>query len=300
MAQKTQFLERLHSGEILLADGATGTNLFARGLPRGVSSEAWVLDNPQEIIKLHQDFIEAGAQIILTCTFGANPRRLEESGLGGRSPEVNQKAVELAQQAVAGRDVLVAGSIGPLGKLLKPYGPLSAEEAFEAYKEQAQAFSVTSLDLLIIETQFDINEATAAVQAVRSTSDLPLVISFSYDRGTRTMMGVSPTKMAAAMSALDVNMLGINCGRSLADNLNALFEIRQVTTLPIWFKPNAGLPQVDEQGNSVYSLSPEEMGKEVSKWLSAGASVIGGCCGTSPQHLQAISKAKFAYTTQST
>lgn len=294
MNPKYLFLDRLHSGEVLLADGATGTNLFARGLPRGTSSEAWVLENPKEIISLHQDFIQAGAQIILTCTFGANPLRLEESGLGGRTTEVNQKAVELAKKASAGSQVLVGSSIGPLGKLLKPFGPLSVDEAQDAYQDQARALADAGVDLFVIETQFDINEATAAVKAVRSITKAPVVISFSYDRGTRTMMGVNPTKMASAMAELDVNVMGINCGRSLADNLNALKELRQATTLPIWFKPNAGLPQVDDQGNSFYSLTPEEMAQEVSQWISAGASIIGGCCGTSPQHLQAIAQAKSA------
>lgn len=287
---QTPFLKRLKKSEKLVADGATGTNLLQRGLPRGVSSERWVLENPDEIIRLHQDFINAGAQIILTCTFGANALRLAEAGIQDQLQEVNHRAVALARQAVSdsGKPVYISGSIGPLGKLLKPYGPLSPEEATAAYKEQIQALAEARVDLLVIETQFDLAEGTAAVHAARSVSELPLVVSFSYDRGTRTMMGVNPTQMAKVMNNLEVDILGINCGRSLEDNLNALKELRQATSKPIWFKPNAGLPTVDELGNSVYTLEPQAMGNQASDWLEAGAAVIGGCCGTSPDHLRAI------------
>lgn len=282
------FLECLKGGQTLFADGATGTNLLVRGLPRGVSSEQWVLDKPDEILRLEREFIQAGAKILLTCTFGANPFRLDEAGLTGRSKEINRQAVELAQDAARDHPVFVAGSMGPLGKLLKPYGPILPEEAVSAFMEQAQTLSEAGADLIVIETQFDISEATAAVRAARAVSDLPLVVSFSYDRGTRTMMGVNPTKMAAAMQELNVDVLGINCGRSLEDNYKALLELRQATNLPIWFKPNAGLPEVDEVGNSRYSLPPKTMGEQALTWVTAGAAIIGGCCGTTPEHLKAI------------
>ena len=282
------FLDHLKSGQILIADGATGTNLIERGLPRGISSENWVLEKPEEIVRLHKDFIEAGSQIILTCTFGANTFRLDESGLSGREIEVNQRAVQLARQAVGEKAVYVAASIGPLGKLLKPYGPLSFDEAKSIYRTQIQILVETEIDLLVIETQFDNNEAASAVQAVREQTDMPLVVSFSYDRGRKTMMGVDPTKMAAAMMEYKVDVLGINCGRSLDDNLNSLKELKQATSLPIWFKPNAGMPVVDDNGNSNYSLDPLSMGAKGKEWLEAGAAVIGGCCGTTPAHLKAI------------
>jgi 5-methyltetrahydrofolate--homocysteine methyltransferase len=287
---QTPVLERLKSGEILVADGATGTNLIERGLPPGVSSESWVLDKPEEIVRLHQDFIAAGARIILTCTFGANALRLAESRLAGQVFEVNHRAVQLAREAVAGRPVYIAGSIGPLGKLLKPYGPLSHEEATATYQEQIQTLVEAGVDLLVIETQFDLTEAGCAILAARSASQLPLVVSFSYDRGTKTMMGVTPSQMAKAIAEQEVDILGINCGRSLEDNLNALKELRQATTRPIWFKPNAGIPIVDEIGNSTYTLEPQALGERTRDWLTAGAVVVGGCCGTSPDHLNSVAK----------
>jgi 5-methyltetrahydrofolate--homocysteine methyltransferase len=286
-----KFLEQLKTGKILVADGATGTNLQARGLPRGVSGESWVLEKPEEIVRLHTDFIQAGADILLTCTFGASPIRLEDGELAGRAMEVNRRAVELARQAIGDRPVLLAGSIGPAGKLLKPFGPLDEEAAALAFAEQAGALSQAGVDLLVVETQFDLTEAQTILRAVRTVTDLPLVCSFSFDRGTRTMMGVKPAQLEAAMKDLDVSMLGINCGRSLAENLAALKELRLSTRLPIWFKPNAGLPEIDSLGNTYYATTPEQMGVQVYDWIEAGAQVVGGCCGTSPEHLRKIANA---------
>ena len=186
---------------------------------------------------------------------------------------------------------LVAGSIGPTGHLLKPLGPLDEADAVTAFAAQAQVLTAAGVDLLVIETQFDLGEARSAIKGVRSVSNLPLVVSFSYDRGTRTMMGVRPASMAAEMSDLGVDVLGINCGRSLEDNFKVLGELRSSTILPIWFKPNAGLPVLDEEANPTYTITPEQMGAQASSWVSAGAQIVGGCCGTSPAHLAAIAQA---------
>jgi 5-methyltetrahydrofolate--homocysteine methyltransferase len=271
----------------MISDGATGTNLQARGLERGTPSEVWVLEKPDRIIQLHKDFIDSGADILLTSTFGANRFRISP-GLKERVNEVNHHAVELTRQAIGDKDIFIAGSIGPLGQLLEPYGALSYSEAVAAYKEQATALHQACVDVIVIETQFDLKEAKAAIEAVRSVSELPLICSFSYDRGTRTMMGVSPTKMAEELADSGIDMFGINCGRSLVDNLQALEELHRVTNLPIWFKPNAGLPVVDESGNSSYTITPQEMGMNAISWMHAGARIMGGCCGTTPEHLAHI------------
>jgi 5-methyltetrahydrofolate--homocysteine methyltransferase len=286
----TSFLQRLHAGQLLIADGATGTNLFARGLSRGHSPEHWVLDQPDQIIRLHQDFIAAGADIILTSTFGGSSIRLRGSSIEGRAVDVNQRAASLALQASQGSNTLVGGSIGPLGQLLKPIGPITVEEAFASYAEQAKALSDAGVDFLVIETQFDLAEASAAVRAAHSVSALPIVASFSYDRGKKTMMGVSPAKAGVELSSLNVDVIGINCGRSLEENLANLRELRQVISLPIWFKPNAGLPHIDDHGNSVYDLTPQQMGEQATQWITSGAQIVGGCCGTSPAHLQQIAQ----------
>lgn len=286
---RQSFLERVQAGQILVSDGATGTNLQARGLARGQAPERWVLERPDEILRLHGDFLSAGADIILTCTFGGTSTRLAHSGLAEQAGRINTRAVELAQQA-AGGAALVAGSIGPCGQMLEPLGELSAGEAGQVFAAQARWLAQAGADLLVIETQFDLGEARAALQAARRVCALPLVCSFSYDRGTRTMMGVKPAQMAAELGDL-ADVLGINCGRSLEDNLKALAELRAACDKPLWFKPNAGLPVLDERGQAAYTLTPAEMGAQAGTWISAGAHIVGGCCGTSPQHLRAVAQA---------
>lgn len=284
-------LKRLASGHIFVSDGATGTNLQKMGLPVGAAAELWALENPEAILNLNRAFIEAGSDIILTCTFGGTKLRLEASGLGDQFEKVNRKAVALTREAAAGTQVWVAGSIGPTGHMLAPLGTVSEEEAEDNFREQARILVTSGVDLIVVETQFDLKEASAAVKGVRSVDkQIPLVCSFSYDRGTRTMMGVRPEDMAEIIGALDVDMLGINCGRSLEENLQALHRLRKATDKPIWFKPNAGMPEMDEDGKPTYSVTPVQMGALVPEWLAAGAQIVGGCCGTSPEHLAEIAK----------
>lgn len=288
------FLLRVQAGEVFVSDGATGTNLLGRGLPRGVPAEAWLFEKPDAILELHREFVSAGADILLTNTFGASPIRLESVNLPQSVMMVNQRAVHLARQAAeeVDREVFVGGSMGPCGQLLKPYGPLTEEQVYHNYLEQAKELVDNEVDLIVFETQFDLKEASLGVKAVREVSaEMPLVCSFSYDRGVHTMMGVNPTKMVKGLGELRVDVLGINCGHSLEHNFKALQELKAATSLPIWFKPNAGLPKVDQSGTTYYDLSPEEMGSYVSEWLEAGASIVGGCCGTTPQHLAEIAKA---------
>lgn len=287
---RTAFKHLLRQKPVLILDGATGTNLTARGLESGHSAEEWVLTNPQAILQLNKDFITAGADVLLTCTFGASRLRLQRAGLENQLEAVNRQAVEITRQACAG-GALVAASLGPTGEMLAPFGSLSAQEAEEAYYEQAGILESAGVDLLVVETQFDLAEARAALRGVRRASSLPVVCSFSFDRGTRTMMGVRPRQLQSELGDLEVDAFGINCGRSLDDNYQALLELKLNTTLPVWFKPNAGLPVVDDMGNPVYSVTPEEMGSRVPQWLDAGARFIGGCCGTSPAHLAAIAVA---------
>lgn len=287
----SRFTERLHSGRPVVLDGATGTNLQARGLPLGTPSDVWVLDNPAEVIRLHRDFIAAGAEVILTNTFGSSRLHLAHAGLEARFEETNRTAVVLAKQAAGSSGVLVAGSLGPLGEMLEPAGSLSADVAAQVYAEQARLLAEARVDLLVIETQFDLNEALAAVRGVKSVTELPLVCSFSYDRGTRTMMGLRPAQAAQVLSTAGLAAIGINCGRSLDDNRKALDELRAATDLPIWFKPNAGLPHSDADGRMIYDVTPAMMGEQVAGWVAGGAALVGGCCGTSPEHLQAIAEA---------
>lgn len=272
----------------IITDGATGTNLQKMGLPLGASPETWVIENPQAVLELYTQFIEAGSDIILSCTFGGNRIRLQHAGLENQAKQVNQTAVTLAKQAAEGKEVLIAGSMGPTGEMMEPFGTLTEDAAFEIYREQAQYLIDAGVDLLVIETQYDLKEALTALRAVRSISDIALACSFSYDRGTHTMMGLKPSQAAEALKDTDVFAIGVNCGKSLETNLEVLETLRTLTDKLLWFKPNAGAPEADETGNVHYHISPEDMGTQAKKWVSSGARFVGGCCGTSPDHLAAI------------
>jgi 5-methyltetrahydrofolate--homocysteine methyltransferase len=288
------FLERLNGGEILVADGATGSNLQKMGLKPGQPPEDLIIDNPDIVFNLESMFVEAGSDIILTCTFGGTRLRMKDSKYRERAPEVNTRAAELARKAASARSgVLVAGSMGPVGALVKPYGPLEAEEVQAAFAEQAKALAEGGVDLLLIETMFAFEEATAAFEGARSVSDLPIVVSFSYDRGTRSMMGVKPKDVMKKYSEMGAAMVGANCGTTL-ENMELIVKEYAETApnFPIWAKPNAGVPHIDVQTEqSIYDMTPEDMANYAKKYVALGARVVGGCCGSTPEHVAAIVKA---------
>jgi 5-methyltetrahydrofolate--homocysteine methyltransferase len=286
------FNERLNAGEILVADGATATNYQQMGMAIGVAPEEWVFDEPDKVLGLHTAFISAGADIILTDTFGGTSLRLRETRYAGRTNELNRRAAGLARQAAAARGgVLVAGSMGPTGMLMEPLGELTAAAAADAYSEQAATLTDGGVDLLLVETFFALDEAQAAIAGIRRSSALPLVVSFSFDQGSRTMMGLSPTKMVEAIRPLGVAAIGANCGRSLADMERVVSELAALNAgIPLWIKPNAGLPRmVGEVAR--YDTGPAEMAEYARRFIEAGAEVVGGCCGSSPEHIGAIARA---------
>jgi len=284
------FTELLAEPSVLLADGATGTNYQAMGLAPGVAPEEWVLDAPERVMELHRRFAEAGSDLVLTCTFGATGIRLADGPLAGRVRDVNARAAELAREAV-GEALLVAGSLGPTGKLAEPYGDLTREAAVAAYAEQAAALADGGVDLLVLETFFALEEALWAIEGVTGATELPLVASFSFDQGTRTMMGVSAADVVAAVVPLGVAAVGANCGRSLADTDAIVAELVEAApAVPLWIKPNAGVPRV--VGDAVvYEAGPDELAAHVRGYADAGARVVGGCCGSTPEHVAAIARA---------
>jgi 5-methyltetrahydrofolate--homocysteine methyltransferase len=285
------FRDVILRGERLVADGATGTNYQSRGLARGQAPEEWLFHEPDKVTQLHRDFIKAGSNVILTNTFGGTAMRLTHASLENDAGHVNQLAVQLARNAIQGERAWVAGSIGPSGALLEPFGTLTREEAIAQFGAQAKALAEGGVDLLIIETQFDLGEATAAYEGARSATDLPIIVSFSFDMGTNTMMGLKAGQVAKEVTALGADLVGVNCGRSLDENFINLQEMRAATHLPIWMKPNAGLPRMTDDDIAIYDVTPEMIGEAAERWLEAGALIVGGCCGTSPDHLREIASA---------
>ena len=282
------FADRLRQNKVLIADGATGTNLQRRGLAPGTAPDEWVFTNPREVLQLHKDFIQAGSDIILTNTFGGTRIRLKESQFTERAIELNKRAASIALEAALQSNAMVAGSMGPVGGLLKPYGPLENSEVIDAYAEQAKALTEAGVNLLVIETQFSLEEAQAAVTGARQASDLPLIVSFSYDRGIRTMMGVKPAQVVETFSPLDLAAIGSNCGKSLAFMEQIVSEY--LTALPelvIWAKPNAGMP-IPGTSPADYDTTPQQMAQSILRLVEAGAKIVGGCCGSTPEHIREI------------
>lgn len=292
------FLERIKNGEILIADGATGTNLQKIGLTSGQSPESWVLEQPEKIFSLAAGFVEAGSDIILTCTFGATRLRLRDTYLAESVAKINHQAVEIAQRAAQKRTgTLVGGSLGPTGLLIKPYGPASLEDVFSSFEEQAKFLIEAGVDLLVIETQFALEEAKAAFESARRISDLPIVVSFSYDRGVRTMMGVKPSQVISTFYKDTSTIIGANCGTTL-DNMEKIIQ-EYHTAIPnahFWAKPNAGLPELDADNQAVYKVTPTEMGEYAKRFIISGARIVGGCCGSTPDHIAGIVEAVKKYT----
>jgi len=287
-----KFLERLQSGGTLIADGSTGASLQKMGLKPGTPPEDLVFDAPEMVLELEGAFVAAGSDIILTDTFGGTRVRMKESKYVERTPEVNKRAAELARQAASARPgVLVAGSIGPTGLLIKPYGPLTVEEATATFAEQAKALAEGGVDLLVIETMFAFEEADAAFRGARSVTDLPIVVSFSYDRGVRSMMGVKPADMFKHYKEMGAVMIGANCGTTLENMEKIQGEYAAIADgFPLWAKPNAGQPHLVD-GVTVFDITPEQMAEYAVKYVALGAKVVGGCCGNLPEHIAAIAQA---------
>jgi 5-methyltetrahydrofolate--homocysteine methyltransferase len=281
------FTEQLTQRGVLLADGATGTNYQNMGMEPGVAPEEWVFEAPERVAELHGRFAAAGSDLVLTCTFGASPVRLEDGPLAGRARELNARAAEIARDAV-GAELLVAGSLGPTGQLAEPFGPLTRETAVAAFSKQAQGLVEGGVDLLVLETFFALDEALWAVEGVRAVTALPLVVSFSFDQGTRTMMGLSPADVVAAVNPLGVAAVGANCGRSLDDTATLVSEfIDAGPSVPLWIKPNAGVPKMVRDA-VVYPEDPASFSTRVGEFAARGARIVGGCCGSTPEHLAAL------------
>lgn len=280
---------------VLLADGATGTNLFAMGLQTGDSPELWNTDHPDRIRKLYRDFVEAGSDLILTNTFGGTRYRLGLHDASDRVHELNFNAAQLAREIVdaSDRDVLVAGSIGPTGEILEPSGPLTIAEAAIAFREQAEALHEGGADILWIETMSSREEIDAALQACADVP-LPTVFTVSIDTNGRTMMGITANDVMEinANHASPAQAVGTNCGVGASEVVAAVANLATAReavspTVPLVAKANCGVPEYID-GKIVYNGTPEIMAAYACMAADAGASIVGGCCGTTPAHVKAM------------
>ncbi len=274
---------------VLVCDGAMGTMIHSKGVALGSSFDEVNVSHPEVIEAIHREYLDAGAEIIETNTFGANRLKLESYGLSTRVRELNLAGAAIARKC-AGDRAFVAGSVGPTGRLMQPFGPMGFGEAFDVYREQTSALCEGGVDLLIIETIQDLREAKAAILAAKACTEVPIVCQMSFSQEGRTMMGTSPDVAAVVLSAMGVRLVGTNCSTGPADMLDVLQSMAAVTDLGLSAQPNAGLPRFYD-GRLIYLSTPEYMADFARQFVEAGAVLVGGCCGTTPEHIKAIAEA---------
>ena len=286
---RKQFREMIESRVVVL-DGATGTNLQKAGMPTGVCPEQWILEHPQTLIDLQRSYVEAGTDIVYAPTFTASRIKLEEYGLADRLEEMNRALVALSKEAVAGSGALVAGDLTMTGKQLAPIGDLPFETLVEVYKEQARVLADAGVDLFVVETMMSLQETRAALIAIREVCDLPVMASLTYESDGRTLYGTDAKTAMVVLQSLGADAVGLNCSTGPMEMVSAVEQMREVANIPVLAKPNAGLPQL-EDGVTVYRMTPEEFATAGTALVEAGASIVGGCCGTTPAHIKALADA---------
>lgn len=289
---KEEIKEQLNKRTLLL-DGAMGTMLQAYGLESGGCSEEWNISHPQVVQKIHQEYIKAGADVILTNTFGANRIKLRSFGREADILKINEIAVSIAKGAIdkegsLEKRIFIAGSVGPTGKILEPYGDLKVSELYENYKEQVVILEKAGVDLIILETFYDLEEIKAALKATKENTDLMVIASMTFDKNLKTIYGVDPERAVTVIENKGADGVGANCGTGPEVLYKVLKIMKKVSKTYLMVEPNAGMPELLE-GKVVYPASPKIMADYTEKFVKLGLNLIGGCCGTTPLHIKAMS-----------
>ncbi len=282
--------EIVKSGKVLVSDGAWGTFLFKKGLKTGDCPELWNLTNHEDVLSIAQSYIDAGSDIIETNSFGASSFKLRQYNLEKKIDQINQIAAEISRQA-AGNEKFVMGSIGPTGKFLM-MGDVTQEELYESFRKQAVAFEKGGANAVCIETFYDLDEAEQAIKAVKENTELEVFCTFTFDKANdgsyKSLMGVSPQQMTESLILCGADIIGANCSVGYEAMVTITKNIREVSIeIPILVQANAGMPKI-ENGNLIYSETPEFIKDFIPKIIDAGANIIGGCCGTTPEHIRVI------------
>jgi 5-methyltetrahydrofolate--homocysteine methyltransferase len=283
--------ELLKKKKVLASDGAWGTLLQARGLEAGGCPESWNLTHPDEVLQIAKAYIDAGADMIETNSFGGSRFKLQHYGLESKVAEINQKAAEISRLA-AGKEHFVIGSVGPTGKILMT-GEVSEEDLYEAFKEQCVALANGGADAIIVETMSDIDEARIAVRAAGENTTCEIICTMTFEKTVngeyRTIMGYSPTDMVTALKREKIDILGANCGNGIEGMIAIVLEIRaSEKDIPVLIHANAGIPEYKD-GKTIFPETPRQMAGFIPSLVKAGANIIGGCCGTTPEHIRLIS-----------
>ena len=273
----------------LLLDGATGSNLMAAGMPRGVCTETWILKHRDILKELQQSYVNAGSRVLYAPTFGANRMNLSLHHLEEHIKEMNDALVSLARESA--KDMaFVAGDITTTGKMMEPAGDLTYETAFEVYKEQISYLSQAGVDFIIAETMINIEETLAAVDAASQVCDLPVLCSMTVEADGSIFSGGNAVEAALALESAGASAVGINCSVGPDQLVSVVRNIKEAGSIPVIAKPNAGMPVIDDKGNAVYSMGAAEFAKHMKVLVENGASIIGGCCGTTPEYIKAVAE----------
>lgn len=286
-------LDELKLGKVLLSDGAWGTFLQSKGLNPGECPEMWNITHTEDVKDIAEAYLNAGCDIIETNSFGGSRIKLSQYGFGDRVMEINQAAASISREA-AGMDKHVAGSVGPTGKMLL-MGDVTEDELYNNFKEQSIALEKGGADIIIIETMTDLNEASFAVKAARENTNCTVIVTMTFSRDMKgeffTMMGASPAEMVVSMKEAGAHIVGSNCGNGIRDMISIVSAIRAVDrNIPVIVQANAGLPEYID-GNTVFRESPERMASFIPDLIKEGANIIGGCCGTTPEHIREMGRA---------
>lgn len=284
---RKEFRQMAASGPIIL-DGATGSNLRSAGLPAGVSTESWVLEHPDVLSALQRAYADAGSQIIYAPTFGANAITQALYGREEEADAMNRALVEISKRAVGGR-ALIAGDMTTTGKRVDG-GEIDYTQLMSIYRRQAQALLDAGVDLFVIETMLGLTESSAAIEAVRSICDLPILCTLTLDAIGGAYFDGDADQAAQSLPELGADAIGVNCGQGPELYESVITRMSALTDVPIIAKPNAGLPQIQPDGSAVYSMSPVKFAREMRKLQHAGAQLLGGCCGTTPEHIRMLKK----------
>lgn len=280
---KQEFSALCAAGPVLL-DGATGSNLMASGMPRGVCTEAWILEHPSVLLALQRGYVEAGSQILYAPTFTANAVYLGQHGLADQLEEINRRLVALSRQAAG--QALVAGDMTTLGQ---PVGPEGCDShLYEVYTRQAKALVAAGVDLMVVETMLGCGETVAALEAISAVCDLPVVCTLTIEADGRTYFGDDAVETGQTLAALGAAAVGINCSCGPSSIAPTIRRLREAVEIPIVAKPNAGMPTIGPDGQTHYDLSPQEFARQMRSLRQTGATLLGGCCGTTPAHIRAL------------
>lgn len=284
-----QEFDKMTQEGVVLLDGATGSNLMKAGLPRGVSAEQWVTEHPDVLQELQRAYVEAGSKIVYAPTFAANRISLANFGLESQVEQLNTRLVKISREAVEGR-AFVAGDLTTTGQLMEPKGDMTYEKLYHAYQEQVRALADAGADLLVAETMLSVEETIVALDAAQSVCQLPVMCTLSLEADGTAMYGGNAVEAVVSLQEMGAAAVGLNCSVGPDQLESVVRNMKEAATVPVIAKPNAGMPSINEKGEAVYSMNEDDFARYTKILVEAGAGIVGGCCGTTPDYIRKLAQ----------